>query len=307
VLTGLARRVAATTLIAASFVWVNPVQVNAADPVGWRLAFSAAFDRPPLPSQCEAYDGPHQVPSASYFRPDEVTIVDDTLRLGMRRRDFGGRPYTTGGVRCPHLAQQYGRYEVRARAPLGTGIAAAIGLDGGAANEESRLEILAKPGDERLVVVNRYGSGETTKALPGSYSADYHTYLIEWAPSGYRVSVDGHEVLVDAHVSTARRWPAFEVSSGEPRTGLPDASTVLPAAFVVDWITVWAYDPTAPDGTPSSTGSSAGTAAGPARNAGGGHWSGWLAAAAVVAVLLVGVGYVMRRTRPHRPPPAHRA
>src|SRR5258706_5068883 len=295
-------RMVVLLVVAASPFWGNPARVNAAEPVGWRPVFSESFnDQTTLPTWCTADDGAQ---GDSYLRPDEVTVADGELRLGVRRRTFGGRMYTTGGIRCTGTTQQYGRYEFRARAPLGTGIDSAATLSPGSADLQqhaSSLRVLARPGDERLHLSNGFGTGETTRIVPGSYSDGFHTYVIEWAPSGFRVFVDGRESLVDARVSTVRRWFGLAVSSADALAGQPDAQRALPAEFRVDYLRVWAYDPAASrdpaashdpvdTGTPSTLDA--------VRSTGHGHRSLWLPVGAIVALLVAAVSYVMRKTRP---------
>ena len=131
---------------------------------------------------------------------------------------------------------------------------------------------------------------------PGGYSTAFHTYAVEWTPAGVRVEIDGEARLSDPHTTARPRWVGFAVSTGDPRTGRPDAATPLPAEFVVDWVRVYAYEP--------------GTAAPPVARghpAGGGHALVWLAVAAVAALLLVPVGYARTHRRRRRPLPGHRA
>jgi beta-glucanase (GH16 family) len=302
------RRVAAILVLAASLTWGIPARVNAAEPIGWRPLFSESFDEPGvLPSWCTANDGRQD---AGYFRPDEVRVSDGMLRLDMHRRSFGGAAYTTGGLRCEATTQQYGRYEFSARVPPGAGIASTALLepvDAGAQRQTSTMRVLARPGDEKAYLSNGHGDGETTVTVPGAYSDGFHTYLIEWAPSGFRAFVDGQERLVDARVSIQRRWFGFAVSTGDGLTGQPDAQTALPAELLVDYVRVWAYDPAAsPSGGGATRSTVDGSPAAAARVDGPGR-SIWLAVAAGVVVLLAGAACAVRRRRSGRLSPGHRA
>jgi hypothetical protein len=300
----LALRAVVVLVVIASLGWANPQRVNAAEPVGWRPLFSESFDGGgTLPAACTPIDGPQD---AGYFRPDEVRVSGDALRLRMQRRAFGGRAYTIGGVRCGGLTQQYGRYEFLATVPAGAGVEATaeLGVDAGAPGRQaSAVRVLARPGDERMHVFNGYGAAETSRSFPGRYSGEGHTYLIEWAPSGFRVFVDGQERFVDARVSVERRWFGFAVRTGDPLTGQPDASTRLPVEFSIEYLRVWAYDPAASPSTVDNTRSPAAAAPVPAR---GRDWSGWLAGFAIAALVVAGGALFLHKTRPHRPRPGHR-
>lgn len=308
----------------------RPVGSLIAEPAGWVPVFASDFSGGELPRECQRSEGPHGGTAASYYRPDEVSVSDGMLRLSMQRRNFGGRPYTTGGIACHALAQQYGKYEFRAKAPSGAGIDAYATLspESGAAGEATTVDLLGAPGAERVILTNSLGSevapaGNPAKVIHAPV-ATFHTYLIEWAPTGFRVSIDNRVVFADGRISTARRWLGFAVSSGDAITGLPDAATVLPAQFQVDFVRVWAYEPDAAPGGLTGALPDDGRAevmpGGPAapdarqsrsasmdlRQVASMH-AEWISAI-LVALVCVGSGVVvLHRRRPRRPPSAHRA
>ena len=268
--------------------------------------------------------------------------------MGIHRRDFGGKPYTTGGIGCFSLTQRYGRYEFRAKVPLGAGIDtfATLWPENDAAGDAALIDVLAKPGAEKAVLSNRYGTGTTSRIVDAPFSDGFHIFTIEWAPTGFRVLIDGQQQLSDGRVSTARRWLGFAVSSGDSLSGLPDAATVLPAEFLVDFVRVWAYDPGAgrpgnssgggaggtgvdasgPDGLPAVGQPPGGKAVAGGRAGTGDHpdggsgptiaWTlrrlttvspGWLAGGLAVTAFVGAFLLTVHRRRPRRPPSAHRA
>jgi beta-glucanase (GH16 family) len=282
-----------------------------AEPAGWKPLFAADFSGPDLPAGCRAYDGPQRGSTASYFRPDDVAVRDGMLRLSMRRREFDGRPYTTGGLGCDQLAQIYGRYEFRARVPAGAGIDSFVTLwpdQAGHDKHASLVEILARPGDEKAYLTNQYGTSATHQVVPGHYSDDFHTYVIEWAPSAFRVIVDGATRLSDTHVSNRSKWIGFAVTSGDRLTGVPDAATRLPAEFQVDFLRVYSYDPRS---TPVTAAQPAAPGGGDARFTAGSAVrvvvgvAGLIGAAAVVVIVMIAWYGKLRARRRLRP--AHRA
>ena len=301
------RRATAVLVVVASAVLAFPGRVNASDPVGWQPVFSNSFDDAgALPPGCSAYDGAPEGAQASYFRPEAVTVSEGHLRLALHRRTYGGKPFITGELRCAGAAQQFGRYEFRARVPVGAGIESVALLrpvSVEAVRHGSQLEIMAKPGAEQAVVSNGDGSGTTTQVLPGPFS-DWHTYVIEWAPSGFKVYVDSKVRSLDPAVSTEPRWFGFAVTTGD-RVGTPGSSTALPAEFQIDYLRIWAFMPVAaaPGAASPSTVEAAPGADRPVSR----HWSLWLAVIAVVASALALFAFVIHKTRPHRPPSSHRA
>ncbi|WP_432986118.1 hypothetical protein [Dactylosporangium sp. CA-233914] len=137
------------------------------------------------------------------------------------------------------------------------------------------------------MVSNSDGTNTTTSPVAGALR-DWHTYVIAWAPSGFRVSVDGTRRSLDPAVSTEPRWFGFAVTTGD------EADT--PAEFQIDYLRIWAFDPvaSAPAARPSTVDSARRGAPGPA----------------LVALAGRGRGHgalVIHKTRPYRPPSALRA
>jgi beta-glucanase (GH16 family) len=211
---------------------------------GWRLVHRDDFGGSRLDPIWGRYSGPHGGEAASYYSPDQVAVSGGLLRLRMSERPSGGRRFATGAVGSWGLVQTYGRYEFRAKAPLGRGIDSYVTLwpPSQAPQQATLLEILARPGAEKAYLSNEYGSGETNRTVSGRFSDSFHTYVIEWAPRWFRILIDGQVRMKDTHASLVRKWIGFAVSSGDPLTGLPDSATRLPAEFQIDWVRIYAYD-----------------------------------------------------------------
>ncbi|MET7394688.1 glycoside hydrolase family 16 protein [Dactylosporangium sp. NPDC005572] len=287
-------RLTALLAVAVTTVFAAPAPARAGDPVGWTPFFSDSFDDAGiLPPACIAFE------DSTSFRREAVTVSDGRLRLALRR---AGGAYVTGELQCPGVAQQYGRYEFRARVPVGAGIESMVLLrpmDGAAADHASELSLTTLGEQDRAFVSNGDGRGTSTRTLTGNFR-DWHVYVIEWAPSGFRVTVDGTERLADPAVSTALRWFGFAVTAGTPAP-----STSLPAEFQVDYLRVWAFTPVASAPPPSAAPSIVDGAFRPPGGPGHG-WSMWLGVAAAAMVGMALAALVVHKTRPHRPPPSHR-
>ena len=215
---------------------------------GWRSVFSTDFSGSALPKGCGKYGGPYPG-GATFWDADNVRVSDGLLRIVIEERSQGGLPYTAGGMGCFDHAQIYGKFEWRAKVPVGKGIDSYATLwmaresDEG---NESLVEILGVPGDETMAVSNGYGSGMVGEHIAGRYSDGFHTYAIEWLPDRFRVLVDGVQKYSSTRVPKVSKWLGFAVSNGDNFAGLPDAATVLPAEFQVDWARIYAYVPNAP-------------------------------------------------------------
>ncbi|MEV4509715.1 glycoside hydrolase family 16 protein [Dactylosporangium sp. NPDC049525] len=312
------RRAATIVLVVVSAIWVVPAPVLAVDPADWTPVFSESFDDPgALPPACAAYDGVSDGTSdgvsdgtaggasASYFRPEAVTVSGGKLHLALHRRSYGGKAFVTGELRCLGAAQQYGRYEFLARVPMGAGISSIAMLrpvDQQVAQHTSQLEITAVPGEEKALVRNGSGADTSVRTVPGPFS-DWHSYAIEWSPAGFKVFVDGKERVADPGTSTAQRWFGFAVTTSGSAT--PGTSTALPAEFQVDFLRVYAL---APGSSLPAVAAPPSTVPNALSGTPRGHrWSLWLAVAATVMAAVALFVLVVHKTRPHRPPPSHRA
>lgn len=234
--------------VALTVGWIAILGLPAAaapEPEGWQRVFAEDFATNALPQECTRFDGPPGGQAAAYYRPDEAQISGGMLRLSIRRRDFADRPYTSGGLGCYGVAQVYGRYVYRARAAPGVGIDSHVTLwpEQGAEGDATVVEISAvEDSGEVLRLSNAYGDGVNRRESTGQFEDGFHEYVIEWAPSGMRVLVDGVVKATDHRVSAKRRWFGFAVSTGDEDTGLPGQAT-LPAEFLIDWVRIYSYQP----------------------------------------------------------------
>ncbi|MDT4986889.1 MAG: hypothetical protein QOI74_983 [Micromonosporaceae bacterium] len=298
---------ASTQPVAAERAAVLPARPRppGAEPAGWRPEFATDFSGGALPAGCVPYDGPQGGVTASYFRPDEVGVSAGVLHLSMRRREVAGRPFTSGGLGCRGLVQTYGRYEFRARPPVGVGIDSFVTLwpaEAGHDKDATLVEILSRPGAGKAYLTNQYGAGTTQVIVPGDYSGDFHTYTIEWTPTFFRVLIDGVPRMTDTHVSSQPKWIGFAVSTGDKLTGVPDRATPLPADFQVDWVRVYSYDPLA--GSADGAAGAGGTGNGPTAD---GRFVAALVPAVVVGIFGLLVAWYARVRSRRRLHPVHRA
>jgi beta-glucanase (GH16 family) len=252
------RRAGMAALVAgiASFLSVAALvaQPATAAPSSWDTNRTEEFSRDSLPKGCTPYGGPYEG-GKSYWTKDGVRLADGLLRLRLVKKTAAtGYPYTSGGVGCWDWAQQYGRFEVRAKVPRGKGIDSYITLmpsKGGQPEAWTGVELLA-PGPDTAYITNGFGTGAETARVPGTYSDGFHTYVIEWAPNLVRMSVDDEVVYTSAKSYKGKRWLGMVVSNGDALTGVPDASTKLPAEFEIDYMKTATFTGVAPAARPTS-------------------------------------------------------
>lgn len=233
------RRLGAATALFTAACWaLGGAPAATAAPV-WKPAWSTDFSGSGLPSQCGTYGSTY---AGNAWSADQVTVSGGLLRIGLEKKTSQGKPYTSGGVGCWNAAQRYGRYEWRAKVPPGKGIDSYVVLwaTTDAEGDWAGIEILA-PGPETAHITNGYGSGTDGKKVTGRYSDGFHDYVVEWAPGLTRITQDGRELYRSSKSYAGKRWIGFVVSNGDNLTGLPDASTPLPAQFQIDSLKVSSY------------------------------------------------------------------
>lgn len=193
---------------------------------GWQLAWADEFDGPAVDESKWSFElgngffhGPENtwVPGwgnreLQCYTREAATVSDSLLRITARREPRAGFEYTSARLRTrspagPALfAQRYGRFEVRARAPVGRGLWAAFWLlpqdnrygPWPASGEIDLMETVGDRAGEYLASLH-FGSSHPANAsvthrhafAAGESIADFHVYALEWAPGEIRWSVDG--------------------------------------------------------------------------------------------------------------------
>ena len=144
--------------------------------------------------------------------PENAFVKDGMLHLRAVKESHNGCGYTSAKLKTrkrdgsPLFNQKYGKFEIRAKLPLGKGVWPAFWLlpqaekfGGWAASGE--IDILEAKGQEPNKIWGTLHFGgrwpvnterTTIHPLPaGSTIAEFHTYAVEWEPSEIRWLLDG--------------------------------------------------------------------------------------------------------------------
>jgi beta-glucanase (GH16 family) len=200
--------------------WAHAGDVPPAPP-GWTLVWNDEFDAPAIDHGKWGFDLGNGFTAGTAFvagwgnneleyytdRPDNIAVKDGALHITAIKEAFHGCAYTSGRLTTRGIyAKAYGRFEFRAKLPLGRGVWPALWLlpqensyGGWAASGE--IDLLEARGQEPTQVIGtlHYGSGwpkntnsGNTFVFPehGTISA-YHVYSLEWEPGEIRWYVDG--------------------------------------------------------------------------------------------------------------------
>jgi len=241
---------------------------------GWKLVWSDEFDHDGLPDPAKwAYDagvghdgwGNHELEFYTQARPENARVEQGHLVIEARREPWQGRAYTSARLVTKGKADwTHGRFEIRARLPLGRGTWPAIwmlptvwNLGNGGWPDNGEIDIMEHVGFDPGVI---HGSTHSQKnqwrnknqrtailKVPDAGTA-FHTYALEWDAEEIRMYVD------DQHYFTSRKdggdwtsWPftrnfylVLNLAVGGDWGGVKGVDeTAFPQRMEVDYVRVY--------------------------------------------------------------------
>jgi beta-glucanase (GH16 family) len=199
------------------------------------------------------------------YTTSNATVGNGLLVITAREESVAGRDYTSARLRTLDKGDwKYGRFEIRARLPAGQGLWPAIWLlpsealyGGWAASGE--IDIVEARGQSPTTVLgtlhyggsfpNNQSSGNAFTLPSGTFTDDFHTFVLEWTEGRMVWYVDDTPYQVQTEWNTtAAAFPApfdqefyllLNVAVGGNFVGAPDASTVFPQSMEVDYVRVY--------------------------------------------------------------------
>ena len=200
-----------------------------------------------------------------YYRAENATVSNGTLKITALQQNFGGAPYTSARLRTANKADfTYGRFEMRAKMPAGQGLWPAFWLlptdyvfGGWAASGE--IDVMEYLGNDTRTVYgtihyggeypsNTYSGGARTLSS-GNLVDDFHVYAVEWDEFEMRWYLDGQLYSTKTSWwSSGGAYPApfnqrfhmlLNLAVGGNWPGAPNGSTQFPATFEVDYVRVF--------------------------------------------------------------------
>jgi beta-glucanase (GH16 family) len=200
-----------------------------------------------------------------YYRAENAVVKDGYLTITAKKESYNNFNYTSARIRTKDKGDwKYGKLEIRAKMPVGKGMWPAIWMmptdnvyGGWAASGE--IDIMEYLGHEANKVhgtlhygaswPNNKSSGKTYTLANGGFNDDFHTFTLIWEEGKIQWLVDG--VLYQTQTSwntTGHPFPApfdqrfhmiLNLAVGGNWPGDPDATTVFPQEFVVDYVRVY--------------------------------------------------------------------
>jgi beta-glucanase (GH16 family) len=204
-----------------------------------------------------------------YYQAENATVAGGFLSITAKEESVGGRNYTSARMRSLGKGDwAFGRMEMRAKMPLGQGMWPAFWMlpsDSiyGTWAASGEIDIVEYIGSQpsRIFGTIHYGGpwpgnvfSSTSYFLPGgTFHDDFHEFAVEWERGEIRWYVDGIQYASRfGWYSTGGPFPApFDVdfhlllnlAVGGNLPGPPDATTVFPQEYVIDYVRVYQVPP----------------------------------------------------------------
>ncbi len=263
-------RVSGTALAANQDVNSQPVSLAAIggpvgqDPTHWSLTFNDEFDGTSLNTSVwrQDYWNGGNGELQEYVNDNShgnYNVQNGILSLTARKESYNGKSYTSGIITTQsRFAQTYGYFEMRAQLPYGKGLWPAFWLMPDPSGWPPEIDVMENLGNNTVYMTLHPTSGSQSQGYYSTdVSANYHTYGIDWQPGYIIWSIDGIERFRVSDTSKIPNIPMFILANlavGGSWPGSPDASTVFPASYNIDYIRVWKYvSAPAPTATPTQT------------------------------------------------------
>ena len=240
------------------------------DKPGWQLTFQDEFDgvevdaakwvkrykwgEAQINGELQAY-----VDDALQVQNGILTIVGDR-----RTATYAGQTFQyASGVLCSVLEQMYGYFEARLKVPAGQGMWPAfwlLGKNGSTGvNEIDIHEILGQQPSTVYMTVHwgtDYSAGHQSDGsswVGPDFSADFHTFGLEWNPDSIIWTIDGVERKrhTGAGVPQVEMYLIANLAIGGTWPGAPDGTTPFPGLYQIDYVRAYTR---LPDAGVTSTG-----------------------------------------------------
>lgn len=221
----------------------------------WELVWADEFNSPSLDTTRWRAEDVTLVKNneRQSYSPSAIAIHDGRLVISSTVASKDGRPYTSGLVESRgRFARAFGKFEMRARLPGTKGLWPAFWLLPADESWPPEIDIMELLGHEpsKVYMTNHWGvwpntQHEGTPFEGPDFTAEFHTFAVEWLPDRMDFFVDG--VKRATHSKDVPKIPFYVILNtavGGDWPGDPDATTVLPQTFEVDYVRV--YEPVDP-------------------------------------------------------------
>lgn len=158
-------------------------------------------------------------------RPENARVENGNLLIEARRESYEGNQYTSARVVSKDKGDfKYGRFEVKAKLPVGVGTWPAVWMLATKTTygtqywpDNGEIDIMEHVGfDQNVVHGNIHtksfnhsiGTNKGNKITVAGASEDYHVYAIDWLPNRINFEVDGN-IYFAFIKETGYNWPEW--------------------------------------------------------------------------------------------------
>ena len=220
-------------------VWRNEFKGTTLDPAKWHTGYAPKVH--PLGCNNERQS----------YAPENVTLRDGHLILRAERKTREGMPFTSGMISShDKFSREYGWFEARMRLPKGKGMWPAFWMLPQSKAWPPELDIMEHKGrlpNRAFLTLHEKQPGtwrtkSTGKEWDGpDFTADFHTFALEWLPDGLRWYVDGIERhRWNGKADFGPMYLILNLAVGGDFDGDPDAATPFPGEMEIDSVRVLA-------------------------------------------------------------------
>ena len=200
-----------------------------------------------------------------HYLAGNALVSGGQLIITAREESFGGSDYTSARMRTLGLGDwKYGRFEMRARMPVGQGLWPAFWMlstddaygTWAASGEIDIMEYLGHNTNHASGAIHYGGSwpdnlfwSEGFTLPAGTFADSLHEFALEWSPHELRWYVDGQQYSCQSHWSSSGGgYPApfdeefhliLNMAVGGNLPGPPDETTSFPQELIVDHVRVY--------------------------------------------------------------------
>jgi beta-glucanase (GH16 family) len=240
-------------------VWADEFDGNAVNTTNWRNL---------------TWTNPHNEERQAYV-PSQASVAGGMLTITATNQPYGGKQYRSARLESKY-ANQYGRWEIRAKLPSTKGTWPAIWLlpnvDQYPWPSQGEIDILENRGQQPNLTSsafhygppwpnNQYQFSENTSARfgqPVNYHDGFHTYAVEWDAQKIRYFIDdvnwytlydsdvGGTISQNAPMETVLNVAVGGTFFGDDPNQQPDSSSVWPQTMQVDYVRVFERDNSVP-------------------------------------------------------------
>ncbi len=200
-----------------------------------------------------------------YYRSENTIVDSGFLIITAKEESFGGRSYTSSRLRSLNKGDwKYGKFELRAKMPLGKGLWPAIWMmpskevygDWAASGEIDIMEYLGHEENKVHGTIhfggswpNNVSSGLSYTLDIGNFHEEFHVFSLIWEEERLIWLVDGQPYQTQTSWwSSGGIYPApfdqefhmiLNLAVGGDWPGAPDETTEFPQEFIIDYVRVY--------------------------------------------------------------------